>query len=805
MKNKEICCRSLVVFRPPVATMGARRSAPVHALALRAAALLALCGFAAAQFEQLGSAAALVNVSKPADGFSVQDKLLPCNGGLVLVDLDSDLAVNCVPPACPPQATLQKCGSAQAAVSLQNWAARAAGPGGVLTQLALAVPPPYLFQDGTCFDQGGVFNGSTPYAWHCRDPTDKAHSNQWWTISAADGHLYSNATGGKYKPGLCLAAGLPGVAPTLESGLTMQMCDSASDAQVFSYSAADGTLRHKSTNLCVDAGVIGRTVVWDEGKRTWSSKRIVPHACPDAGNPALLPRDRVGTYVVGRTAINGSAALGDRLLVIGGDDSSNNVYYSDNCGVDWFCFDGDQPWTTFGLSYAPILTLDALPGAPLILAGGLENTVSGTQSTSALYYALDGGAGTWQQGYDLPLAGVFPGSIAQDRNTVYVFGGADSGFAVWSVDESNYNTSGFVLVDGSPFAQGADVGRREFVRGSRSGGCWFATDFSPGDLWAGQRSASAAPIESSSTYFIARAATGPWTSFTAPWAPRASAAVVLARDGTRVIVAGGVDFAAGAPTGAVLTDVWAVDASVCLLSGASICAGHGTPNLEDVTCACDPAWQGDDLCSTCTVGNFGADCSGVCPSGDGFCNAGLAWGACDPTLGCVCSGQHVNGPANACDACASSFYGPSCLACPACVVANTVNGICDGSGTTGGTGKCVCLPGFVGATCAGTASSPAVSVLPPAAAATPADASAGAIAAGVLIPLALIAVGGFVLARRLAASHKPLPRAVVVASGSPVRDLTAALAPAKYAVAGASERASLLNAARAAPVRAPQQ
>jgi hypothetical protein len=96
-------------------------------------------------------------------------------------------------------------------------------------------------------------------------------------------------------------------------------------------------------------------------------------------------------------------------------------------------------------------------------------------------------------------------------------------------------------------------------------------------------------------------------------------------------------------------------------------------------------------------------------------------------------------------------------------------------------------------------------VLPPAAAATPADASAGAIAAGVLIPLALIAVGGFVLARRLAASHKPLPRAVVVASGSPVRDLTAALAPAKYAVAGASERASLLNAARAAPVRAPQQ
>jgi hypothetical protein len=782
-----------------------RRPSSARAPAAAALVLLSLLGAASAQFTQLGGADALANVSKPADAFSVQDKLLPCNGGLVLVDLDSDMAVNCVPPACPPQATLQKCGSSPASRSIQTWTARAAGPGGALTQLSLAAAPPYLFQDGngTCFDQGGAFEGSTPYAWHCRDPAEVAHSNQWWTI-ASDGHLYSNATGGRYKSGLCLSAGLPGVAPTLESGMTMQICDAASDAQVFAYSVADGTLRHKSTDLCVDAGVLGRTINWDEGKKTWSTKRITPHACPDAGNPALLPRDRIGTYVVGRTAINGSAALGDRLLVIGGDDGSNNVYWSDNCGVDWYCFDGDQPWTVFGLSYAPILTLDALPGSPLIMAGGLQNTVSGTQPTSSLYYALDGGAGTWQKGYDLPFEGVFPGSIAQDRDTVYVFGGAATGFDVWTVDESNYNTSGFAQIPGSANAQGADVGRREFVRGTSSGGCWFATDFSPGDLWAAQRG-TGAPVDSTNTFFVARTATGPWTSFTAPWAPRASAAVVLSRDGRRVIVAGGVGFAGGVPTGVSLTDAWAVDASVCLQAGpnGAVCAGHGVPSLADVTCDCDPAWSGDDRCASCTLGNYGPACSSTCPSGDGdFCNADRGWGACDPVSGCVCAGQHVNGPDSACDACAFAYFGEDCSACPACDPAHTVGGACDGSGTTFGTGVCICMAGFQGATCSTAAPSatPSASTAPTSALSVAGGAaSPGAIAAGVLVPLALLAAGGFVLSRRLAAARRPLLPAVSP-GGSPVRDLSAALAPAKYAGAGAgaalSERAGLLNAAR---------
>ena len=749
--------------------------------------LLLLLATASAQFARLGDANALANTSKPADAFSVQDKLLPCNNELVLVDLDSDLAVNCMPPSCPPEATLQQCSSSAASLRIQQWAQRAAGPGGLLTQLSLAAPPPYFFADGTCLDQGGVFVNVSVYPWHCRDPTDSSHSNQWFTI--ANGRFYSNATGAKYKPGLCMTAGRPGVAAELEAGITMQACDDADDAQSFEYNAADGTVRHTPTGLCVDAGVIGRTVVFDGSK--WVSRRIIPHACPEAGNPALLPRDRVGTYTVGRTAIDGDPAKGDRLLVIGGDDSSNNVFWSDNCGVDWFCFDGDQPWTTFGLSFAPVITLDSLPGEPLILAGGLENTVSGAQPNRALFYTFDGGADSWERGYDLPVDGVFPGAITQDRTTVYVFGGSSSGFAVWTLDEGNYNTTGFQMVPGSANAQGADVGRRVFIGGSASGGCFFATDFSPGDLWASQR--AGAPITSSNTFFVAREATGPWLPYSnAPWAARASAAVVTSRDGTRVYVAGGVGFDAGVPTGETFSDVWSVDASVCLLSPTgAICSGHGTADLSSVSCVCDAAWQGDDRCGTCTLGLFGPTCGSSCPSGNGFCNSGSGWGVCDPVQGCTCSGQRANGPAGACDACLPSYYGVACAACPNCDPVHTVGGVCDGSGTNGGTGRCVCRDGYLPPLCSAPAPSPSPSGAPAAdsASASAAAVSPGAAAAASLFAIALAAAGGVFVYGRFFGGGPRL--------ASLWDSLSASVGRAATKVGnGSLERTSLLGAAR---------
>lgn len=233
------------------------------------------------------------------------------------------------------------------------------------------------------------------------------------------------------------------------------------------------------------------------------------------------------------------------------------------------------------------------------MAGGFDNLEGGGVAlSSALYYTYNGGAGTWARGgYDLPVSGVFPGALSQDRSAVYVFGGEDVGFAVWAVDETNYNTTGFQQVPGSAYAQGADVGRRVYIRGAVSGGCFFATDFSPGVLWGAQPRVPA--VSSSKRFSVASSAAGPWTTFAdkAPWAPRASAAVVPSRDGTLAYVAGGLEFANGAPTGGELTDAWAVDAAVCLLGGnGEVCSGHGVPSLDTVTCACDPGYDGTPTC-----------------------------------------------------------------------------------------------------------------------------------------------------------------------------------------------------------------
>jgi hypothetical protein len=106
---------------------------------------LLLAPLASAQFTQLGDPLALINTSKPEDGFSVQDKLVPCNGKLVLVDLDSDASFT----ASPPAFTLQQCGSSTASQRIQTFIVDP-----VWGQISLASPPPYLFPQ-TCVDGGG--------------------------------------------------------------------------------------------------------------------------------------------------------------------------------------------------------------------------------------------------------------------------------------------------------------------------------------------------------------------------------------------------------------------------------------------------------------------------------------------------------------------------------------------------------------------------------------------------------------------------------------------------------------------------
>ena len=551
-----------------------------------------LCGhflLSSSQYTQLGDSLALVNTSKPEDGFSIQDKIVPCNNKLVLIDLDSDASF----AASPPKFTLQKCGGSNSSRRIQQFIVDP-----IWGQLSLASPPPYLFP-ATCVDGGGSKVNTSVYPWLCRNASDPFHSNQRWNLTGTAIALNAVAPHYPMPLPLCISAGLPGEEPILEVGLVLALCDANSPAQNFALNIDDGTLRHMPRGeFCIDAGVIGRTLTWDGS--VWKSKEIIPKACPDAGNPALLPRDRIGAYTVGHTSINGDKTKGDRLLVIGGDDSSNNMFWSDDCGTTWFCFDGDQPWSKFGVSFAPILTLDALPGSPLIMGGGFDNMRGHTQKlSSSLYYTFDGGADTWQQAYDLPFTGVFPGSLAQDRSSVYLFGGEETGFDVWTLNETTYNTSGFVQIPGSAFAQGADVGRRVFVRGKKSGGCFFATDFSPGALWGGISSAT--DISSSNLFSVAAKATGPWVTFPAPWEPRASAAVVLSRDGTLIYVAGGVLFENGAPSGGSLSDAWSVDASVCLLgSNGAVCSNNGKASLDTVTCACNDGYV-PPVCASASI------------------------------------------------------------------------------------------------------------------------------------------------------------------------------------------------------------
>lgn len=675
-------------------------------------------------FTRIGDDSALAGTSEPEDGFGPNDKMLPCNSQLVLIDLDSKASFN----THPPQFTLQHCGTSPASAAVQQWLVNDTNFEG--NQIYLASPPPYLYPQ-TCMDKLGAKGANaTIYPWICRQFDDPAHSNQWWRIDPDNKWIVSmeNGAGG----GLCLRAGLPGEEAILEARITLAECDVSDSNQRFVYNIDDGTIRSEQYGHCLDAGVIGRVITFKGN--SWTSSRINPKACPDAGNPALLPRDLVGAYTVGLTHVNGSADLGDRLIVIGGDDGNNNIYWSDDCGTTWFCYDGEQPWSPFGRSFSPVLTLDALPGAPLIMTGGIDNSPgapNGGLSTS-LYYAFDGGSNEWGQApYDLPAPAVFPGMISQDRDTVYVFGNASSGFAVWALDEINYREGPWRLLDGSQAT--VDVGRHVYIQGIVSGGCWFATDFDSGRLWAGPQPDFS--IFSSNVYAVSRAATGPWDiRYDAPWAPRASAAVTRSEDASAVFIGGGMGFSAGEPNGVVYGDVWAVDAEVCLFGPApnyagAVCSGHGAANLDTVTCDCDDAWSGDDRCASCTPGtSYGPTCA-YCPTvlGAGSCSHELGWGICDVALGCVC-GLHRTGAA--CNLCAAGRFGKSCQQCASC---SAVGGACDGSGTTSGTGACVCKPGYTGVDCS--------AVIPPAPAATASAALSGGAAAG--LALGLIALAGF--------------------------------------------------------------
>jgi len=75
----------------------------------------------------------------------------------------------------------------------------------------------------------------------------------------------------------------------------------------------------------------GTALQYNNITNAWTGYAISAAACPDPNQPPapLVPRD--SGYTVGIIFDKGQGG-GDRLVVLGGDQGENNVYFSDDCG-----------------------------------------------------------------------------------------------------------------------------------------------------------------------------------------------------------------------------------------------------------------------------------------------------------------------------------------------------------------------------------------------------------------------------------------------------------------------------------------
>ena len=129
----------------------------------------------------------------------------------------------------------------------------------------------------------------------------------------------------------------------------------------------------------------------------WSKDALTANQCPDLGQGALIPRET--GYVVGTVVGPGG---GDRLIVMGGASTTieprhieNNVYFSDDCGLTWSCYDGQQAWSP--REFASVLQArGVLPYDPLVMTGGISTTDTSSGPSIAFFLSYDGGI-SWQR------------------------------------------------------------------------------------------------------------------------------------------------------------------------------------------------------------------------------------------------------------------------------------------------------------------------------------------------------------------------------------------------------------------------
>ena len=334
------------------------------------------------------------------------------------------------------------------------------------------------------------------------------------------------------------------------------------------------------------------------GGRSWSHAPIVTAAeCPTSNTPApLIARDQ--SYMVGVTPHNVTGE--DRIIVIGGG-LDTNVYYSDDCGATFSCYDGVQPWDARGDA-----ALFSVPGTPGVwMAGGL--VVIGLTSVFSVGVFTSSDAGmSWsrpvcahppcQNSFDpptgppvwvMPVVPILWDQLASDEADTNAWDFDYGGGTMFRLNATT-TAAGFDVIQGAG-GGGASAGRKVYLRGQQSGGCWVATDGTTYDLLF------APNYTASNAVAIALTAEGPWVGIgPAPWLPRGGAAFVASPDHRAAIFAGGLPWVALSPQGPPFGDVWRVDASACLVSpdSGAVCDGHGVANLATVTCACEPNYFG---------------------------------------------------------------------------------------------------------------------------------------------------------------------------------------------------------------------
>jgi hypothetical protein len=508
----------------------------------------------------------------------------------------------------------------------------------------------------------------------------------------------------------------------------------------------------------------GEVVINDPDTQSWEYASIQTTACIPDDPGTLLPRD--GGYTVGVTQ-NPSGT--DRLIILGGSEGDNNVWFSDDNGITWSCSSIPQVW--IGRDFSPIWHQPGIvPGDPMIMLGGaVFDDITGDEIPSigmflsydyGLHYQRpfcslanncggngtsfppnpgfpDGGDDTNQvdnvcwlanECYLLPEASIYPGQVASDWNTLWLWSNTKK---LYFLNRTNFGI-GWQSIDSD---NSNSFGRKVFIRGTVPlSGCWFSTDFNAYDLYVNPDQ-----LSGTNSFATARTATGPWTvgPISAPWTPRASAAVTSSWKSNYAWVAGGVTLTNGVLSQPTFGDVYQIDAGVCLFaSNGLVCSGNGVPNLDTVTCTCNPGFGGD-YCDSCLEGySFGIypQCGSCAITTRGACNELGGGGLCDPVQGCICN-KGWETTDSGCNSCSDGFYGSRCASCPPCI-----NGACSGSGTNLGTGKCICMDGFGGDDCSISMISTTTANANAAAAATAAAAPGAAIASISTILLAVIGI-----------------------------------------------------------------